>query len=581
MTRGEAYHDCMRYFCCYALRPDKLLEATGFTEAGTMDQPYMDKSVNLTAIVSLCYVEGGNMTKAEMLEAAGCNTVACKYHLAVDRELSELEYGWGLFQATGSFQQMSAGSKRPADERECVGWCHRNRYEFEPTLFLMVSYLVMLVVSFNEVRQALHLLVYAAAAAGALPSFYTPVLWQQGKVPCFHCDLSQGSVCFIMFAPVLQLLVAFVVMCCGGGLLLITDQQNSRASIIFNAVALAFIVEIDDRIGLIMRMQQPWMPQRDRARPSDAAGTVALYRPWTGHAVFGIVGLLLLSHSLLVAPQTPAQVLAFFTTTWAYIVQHKPAAGASVLRDWSFNDNWRDGMTYNFFLDPTVRAGDYIDMTTIWNIYAFWGFAGLCSRLTDKNDQLAVPISRSGAIVMCSMYLLVAVFMVLLLCHSLLPSKAIHWRWVLTCVQVVLVVVAQLQYLTWTKNVPEVQTAGRMDWVSRRRTPNSDDPMEVQRFGFLVVLSILFVSWLAMFVLWPFFYWARHAPDGEWAGMTYLIAAVQGWPGAIRRGVVRAPRTPSNVPQAHDGATDSKHGAKPPAPATEPSDVEGAGDQAV
>jgi hypothetical protein len=444
MTREEAYDECMHSFCCYVLHPEKLLAGKGFTEAG-----FIDKSVNLTGIVDFCYVEGANMTKTEML-AAGCNTVACKSDYAIGRDLSELEYGWGLFHVTGSFQPVSDGSEEPADELDCAGWCFRNRYEFEPTLFLMVSYLVMLVVSFNEVRQALHLLVYAAAAAGALPSFYTPLLWQQGKGPGLYRYLSQGSVCFIMFAPVLQLLVAFVVMCCGGGLLLITDQQNNRASIVFNAVALAFIVELDDRIGLIMRMQQPWMPQRDRAGPSDAAGTVALYRPWTGHAVFGIVGLLLLSHSLLVAPQTPAQVLAFFTTTWAYIVQHKPAGGASVLRDWTFNKKWVDGMTYNFFLDPTVRAGDYIDMTTIWDIYAFWGFAGLCRRLTDKNDQLAVPISRSGAIVMCSMYLLVSVVMVLLLCHSLLPCKAAHWRWVLTCVQVVQVVAAQLQYLTGT-----------------------------------------------------------------------------------------------------------------------------------
>jgi hypothetical protein len=583
----------MRDACCLLEHPECLL-ALSKEEQSIQNNTYVDLSVGLKDFVKLCYADQElarlNMTEKEYL-AQGCKPHTCRSGYATQHQLPELEYGWGLFHTTDSIPTLlhpsSCGSNSEGEPNEglFVGhvndWFHRDRYEHEPTLFVMVSYLVMLVVSFNEVRQALHLLVYAAAKSGALPSFYAPGLLQQGQVPDVQVCLSGASACFILVAPVLQLLVAFVLMACGGGLLLITDLQNSRASIIFNAVALAFVVELDDRIGLIMRMQQPWMQKRDDASTT-VSGTTAHRRSTAGYIVFGVVGWLLLSHALLVAPQTPAQILAFFTTAWAYM-DETPELGATVLRNWTSDNHYRDGMTYNLFLDPRVRAIDYIQLnSSIWNTYAFQGFAGL-TRMANKTGPHD-PINRGGAIVMCSMYLLVAVFMVLLLCHSLLPCKAPHWRWVLTCVQVVLVVVAQLQYLTWTKNVPEVQTDGRIEWVtwvSRPRTPNSDDPMEVQRFGFLAVLIMLFVSWLSMFVLWPFCHWAHHAPDGEWAGMTRLIAAVQGWPGAIRRGVVRAPRTPSNVPQAHDGATDSKHGANPSAPATEPSDVVGAGDQAV
>jgi hypothetical protein len=474
--------------------PEELLAATGFTEADVM---------NLTGMVEWCYVKWNNVTKAEFLEMeVGCISATCENDFSVRHELQELEYGWGLFRGSSGLQQASVDSEKHSNQSGCVGWCYRSRYEYEPTLFLMVSYLVMLVVSFNEVRQALHLLVYAAAAAGALPTFYDPELLQQRQVCGFHADLSHGAACFILLAPVLQMLVAFVVMACGGGLLMLTDQQNNRATIIFSAVALAFIVELDDRIGLIMRMQQPWMPQPGRASTNGAAGTAGRYRPWAGYAIFGLVGWLLLSHSLLVAPQTPAQIMAFFTTTWAYIVRGQPAAGAR-----SLHDLWVDGLTYNFLFDPKIRAVDFIDTKTIWNAYALLGFAGVNRQRMrlpgDPGGLLAVngPIARTGAIVMCSMYLLVSVLTVLLLCHSLLPCKAAHWRWVLTFVQVVLVVVAQLQYLTGTKSDDE--------WVSGPRGNTSTDPMDAQRYGFLVVLGMLVVSWLAMFVLWPVIFWAR------------------------------------------------------------------------
>jgi hypothetical protein len=531
------------------MHPEELLAAAGFTEADIMNQSYIDKSVNLTGLVDICYIKWlNNMTKAEFLEA-GCNSVTCEYYFSVRHELQELEFGWGLFRGSSGLQQASDDSEKLSNQRECVGWCFRNRYEFEPTLFLMVSYLVMLVVGFNEVRQALHLLVYAAAAAGALPPFHDPELLQQRQACGFHADLSNGLACFVLFAPILLLLVAFVVMTCGGGLLMLTDQQNNRATIVFSAVALAFIVELDDRIGLIMRMQQPWVPRRDRASPrvaatSSGSTTAAWCKPWVGHAVFGIVGLLLLSHSLLVAPQTPAQIMAFFTTTWAYTVRGLPAAGASSLHDWSFDDMWLDGLTYNFLLDPKIRAVDFIDTKTVWNTYALLGFAGLTRHPIDPSGQVAVngPIGRTGAIVMCSMYLLVSVLTVFLLCHSLLPCKSTPWRWVLTCVQAVLVVVAQLQYLTGTKNVHGRLSDGHYGWVSRPRDDTSADPMEAQRYGFLIVLIMLFVSWLAMFVLWPLLYWARatHRLGSMKAMPLAIVRCARRFGECMRKGVSRA-----------------------------------------
>jgi hypothetical protein len=242
---------------------------------------------------------------------------------------------------------------------------------------------------------------------------------------------SNWSVGFILAAPVLQLLVAFLLMACAGTLLLLKDLQSNRASIIFIAVALAFVLELDDRIGLIMKMERPWLSGQGShpAAPAAVAAAPPAPRPRAGYVVFGIVGWLLLCHVLLVAPQTPAQVLAFFITTFAYRAQKRPDMGVAVLHEWAFNDtDYLNGMTYNVFNDPRVRAVDYIDYNaSIWNTYAFFGFAGLATL-----DEAGGVMGRTRGIKLCSGYLLVAVIMVLVLCHSLLPCASQHWCWALT-----------------------------------------------------------------------------------------------------------------------------------------------------
>lgn len=554
----EMYDECKQYFCCLVLHPDCLL---GWPPKGVdnMNEKYFDTSVNLTRAVDLCYSDAvlaaAGMNKTQALEALGCGSIVCSFNYAVQHGLPELEYGWGLFHVTDSHPQAphkplvcplgAASTSGVSNEHEFVGplnnWFHRQGYVHEPTVFVMFSYLVMLVVSFNEVRQALHLLIYSAAKAGSLPHFFTPGQLQQGKVPSRTCPpLSQWSACFILVVPVMQLLVAFVLMSCGGALLLIDELQSNRASIIFNAVAWAFVVEMDDRIGLVMKMQQPWM--RNRAGTSAvnavaAATTNAHRRPSAGYVVFGLVGWLLLSHSLLVAPQIPAQMLAFFTITWAYMSKGQASMGAEVLQSYT-TDAYRDGMTYNLFRDPRVRAIDYIDANaSVWNTFAFMGFAGLANRPPNEPDEL---IDREGAICLCSVYLVVSVVMVLLLCHSMLPCQAAHWRWVLTAVQVLLVVVANLQYLTafkWKDEpINEAEPEGPWHWVRHPRNSSiaaaGSEPMEVQKYGFVAVLVVLFVSWLTMFVLWPFIYWGHHS---HWAFVTAMYAgAHERWVGLQR-----------------------------------------------
>lgn len=549
----EMYRQCMVYYCCLALHPNCLL---GWPPKGVhfSNLTYLDTSVNLTGAVKLCQHDTQGTNKTRALPAAGCASIECGVGYAVEHGLPELEYGWGLFHVTDSHPHTPHNPSQPvvcppgggetSNEHEFVGhahnWFHRNRYEHEPTLFVILSYLVMLVVSFNEVRQALHLLIYSAAKAGSLPHFFTPDQLQQGKIPGRHAgDLSRWSEWFILVVPVLQLLVSFVLMSCGGALLLITELQSNRASIIFNAVAWAFVVEMDDRVGLIMKMQQPWMRTRNYAGANAvcaaAAATNAQRRPSAGYVVFGLVGWLLLSHSLLVAPQTPAQMLAFFTITWAYISNGRSPMGVEVLQNFTSDDAYRDGMTYNLFKDPRVRAIDYIDANaSVWNTFAFMGFAGLANRLSSGPDEL---INREGAIWLCSVYLLVAVVMVLLLCHSLLPCQAAHWRWVLTAVQVLLVVVANLQYLTAYKwEAESINAEGWWHWVRVPRNSSiaaaGSEPMAVQKYGFVSVLVTLFASWLTMFVLWPFIYWGHHS---HWAFVTDMYAAAhERWVGLRR-----------------------------------------------
>lgn len=538
VTSDVLHKDCRQNLCCYFLHPSCLVGIKGSD----------DMPVNISQPLHTddpCHRELQSLTAQEWRDHYNCSVESCLF-FASQRELQVLEFGWGLFHTTqdsgktcNSRADDQSGAKLPADEQKFAGhlhkWFHRDKYEHEPTLFIMFSYLVMLVVSFLEVRQALNLLMYSVAKSGLLPEFYKPSA--PGVVPAAHENLPWWSRAFVVAAPVVQLFVAFVLSSCGGALFLCTDMQDKRASIIFNAVALSFILELDDKIGLLMMSERQWSSchnsmQRcatsvqaickigsfhemaghlsggssssynSRTASTGCADMSRCSRPKVGgHVVFGIVGWLLLAHSLLIAPQTPAQMLAFLTTAWAYVTC---PSGAGLIRDWTSS---QEGMIAHLFMDPHVRFVDYVDpRDSVWTTFAFKGFPGLT---TLKQAGPGVALGRTAAIWICSIYVLLAVATVLLLCHSLLPcsDKATWWPLALTVVQVALVVVAHMQYISAVTK-PFGQAA--------QPSATGEKYMVANAFGFVAVLSFLVVFWFGMFVVWPFTYSKTYRAMCSW-----------------------------------------------------------------
>lgn len=510
-TPQDLKQDCQRFLCCYFLHPSCLLGIKG--SEGSPGQ--QGQHTNTTGVRKPCHRELELLTAQQWHDHFGCTLDTCLF-FAASRDLAELEFGWGLFHVTQETGETCDSPEHSADERRFAGhmhdWFHRDRYEHEPVLFVMFSYLVMVVVTFNEVRQALNLLMYSVAKSGLLPEFYRPSA--SGVVPEAYEKLPWWSRAFVVAAPVVQLFVAFVLSSCGGALFLCTDMQDKRAAIIFNAVALSFILELDDKIGSVMLSEQQWMPGSGRkdpnchcncscccnsssrnSRTTSTGPAHSRQRPnVAGHVVFAIVGWLLLAQSLMIAPQTPAQILAFFTTVWAYV--KVPGDGAKVLSKWTSHE----GMMTSLTMDPHVRIIDYVDPSgkSVWTTFAFFGFPGLTIL---PNHGLGVPLGQTAAKWICSIYMCLAVATVLLLCHNLLPCAHTGWPLVLTAVQVLLVIIAHLQYMSpeWERQGSAVGQPGEFYMVANK-------------WGFLAVLLILFFLWLGMFVVWPL----THRHVGRW-----------------------------------------------------------------
>jgi hypothetical protein len=113
----------------------------------------------------------------------------------------------------------------------------------------------------QEFKQGVWLCYIASGCVGILPAFFGQVTTKPGshwriKI---HQTLQQEIPSLlkivIVLVPMLQLLAALAVLATGGALFLFAQIQTDAVSIIINSVALAFVLEVDNKIGAIINLQ--------------------------------------------------------------------------------------------------------------------------------------------------------------------------------------------------------------------------------------------------------------------------------------------------------------------------------------
>jgi hypothetical protein len=117
-----------------------------------------------------------------------------------------------------------------------------------------MAFIALVIAVHDEIRRAVKLCTVAAALTGILPEFFgRERYWvpAEKKLPKLHGAL-------VLITPVLQLLVALAVLLTGGVLFLFEAATTDRISIITNSVALCFVLELDNKVGAIVRAQMLW-----------------------------------------------------------------------------------------------------------------------------------------------------------------------------------------------------------------------------------------------------------------------------------------------------------------------------------
>jgi uncharacterized membrane protein YhaH (DUF805 family) len=257
----------------------------------------------------------------------------------------------------------------------------------------------------------------------------------------------------MLSAPVLQLTTALLVLLSASMLQLIPETQASSIQVVLNSVALGFILEVDNKVGqMIAAQHELWAaahaPQSSMAHSYAAKGSVVnggLVRCFTssmGHAYFAVVGLLLCLEPVLLAPHAAVAILAIATKS----------------------------IEYGVYVDP-VRFSQVVQgLTNSWS--AFLAVKNYKSK-EEEYDYSTEMREYDLSTAMAGVYGVVVLAIVLLLFHKPLPSAARRWPYVLLTLQAVTAVVAAIYPLAPTLD---------MHFCS---------------------LSMVFVTWLCMFIVWP------------------------------------------------------------------------------
>lgn len=112
----------------------------------------------------------------------------------------------------------------------------------------------------QEVKQGLWLCYIAAGCVGILPPFFGrkpgSKHWRIIDHDVSHAaDLPFVIKLLVVFVPILQVIAALAVLATGGVLYLFEANQTDLVQIIINSVALAFILDIDNRFGSILSLR--------------------------------------------------------------------------------------------------------------------------------------------------------------------------------------------------------------------------------------------------------------------------------------------------------------------------------------
>lgn len=102
----------------------------------------------------------------------------------------------------------------------------------------------------------------AAGAVGVLPSFYShrrvhgkPDTWQLAGHNALAHRMHWFHKLIVLLVPMLQLLGSLAVLATAGVMHLYQTSQPDAVAIIINSVALAFILEMDNKIGHILNLR--------------------------------------------------------------------------------------------------------------------------------------------------------------------------------------------------------------------------------------------------------------------------------------------------------------------------------------
>ena len=201
------------------------------------------------------------------------------------------------------------------------------------TLFVnLFALLTLAVFAHDEAVRGARLCLVAAACAGIVPPFVDVLLALDNDEPKPREQLPACVLALILALPLAQVFVACAVLL-GNALLLVPDNQTSTLAVVVNAVALGFVLELDNKVGALLAQQaRHWKPPahsesppkaglcpqptglypqptgrpgrppaRDACQAGAPAASAGNGAAW-GHVYVSLLGLLLLAEPLLLPP---------------------------------------------------------------------------------------------------------------------------------------------------------------------------------------------------------------------------------------------------------------------------------------
>jgi hypothetical protein len=249
-------------------------------------------------------------------------------------EIAYLNGGWAA-KACGEEQDKQCIEYNYSSHASCISlW--QNKGSADPSLANLLAILVLAVYAQDEARRAVWLGYVAAALSGILPSFYNKLSLTTVRPPNF---LAVGSVawplCVIaLAAPLLQFLVVVLMLLSSVAFSLTKEGQTSIIAIIINAAALTFLLDLDNKVGVVLRSQhQQWDRMQQGEGPMaltaqqlpkhnpghwtqslmkfaaglNKCGCIGqqrglMWRKFAGHVFFSVLGALVFLQWLLVTP---------------------------------------------------------------------------------------------------------------------------------------------------------------------------------------------------------------------------------------------------------------------------------------